>query len=364
MYFKPNQLNDWFSALTLIVNSNYQLLLNISTKLASYAPIQTAPLVTTYFSIMVSALLPLLFGKIANDHGASLVVTILSVIVIAIAPMTFEIYATSTNIQWYCGAIIFALLFVKLDSIPWLTLAIILSFLCGLTGVPSVIITPAFFLIWLFNKSRGHLYIAITLLACTAIQAVVVIGIDNPARVFTTSPRLLLLPSLLHSVLGFWLTPNIVQAVGKTALVTANFIAITVFSGLILGAIVWINEPRLRYMAALALIVGIGAAIVQTFGSLGDPIYLLGGPANGGRYYFVSTCAITIAIMLSSTNKTAVPAIILTSAIIVQGIGTFAPAWVPFSSGPSWTDGINKCKTTTCTFDIWPSGLTVELNND
>ncbi len=361
MYFRDVQNGGWLNALTLIENSNFQLLTNIFTKISSYVDIRYAPFVTTYLSAGFSLLLPICIGRIAKEYKLHVTYLYLAVVYLAVAPMSYEIFATSTNIQWYCGAIMFVCLFLKEEDKMMTSFLLVVALLCGLTGIPSVILAPAFLIVFVARRTKLHLYIALVLIFCTAIQATIVLGLDNPSRHFTTSPRLLILPSLLHSVFGYWLAPESVRSLGTTAIAAANFIPIALASGLIITSLFLLNDRKVRFLAALIILVGFGTAIVQTFGALGNPLDLLGGPTNGGRYYFVSTVAMTLTIMLSATDRKYAPMALLSCAVFAQGIAAYAPSWAIFSSGPSWINSVNQCQNNPCSVDIWPTGLKAEI---
>src|SRR5690606_33170704 len=120
-------------------------------------------------SATYSLILPFVVGVYAKEYKIPLPALFLGVTYLSLAHMTYEIFASSTNIQWYCGAIMFVCLFLKTDSKGITIFLLIVAVLCGLTGIPSVILTPAFFAVWAVRRSNFHLIIGFALLICTAI---------------------------------------------------------------------------------------------------------------------------------------------------------------------------------------------------
>ncbi len=130
----------------------------------------------------------------------------------------------------------------------------------------------------------------------------------------------------LHSVLGFVMTPFVVKAIGTVALDWHNFIAIGMLCASLTLVFIRATDARHRVDVLVVLTAGMFAAVVQTFGALGDPYFLLGGEANGGRYYLVSTCALILAIMLASVHRPRAMACVLGISLLVQGVASYSPA--------------------------------------
>lgn len=361
IYLHAVQHADWVEVLSFTANSNYQLAANVLAKLSSYAPLVYAPFVTTYLSVAIASVLVVLFAQVAVERGIHPLLLLLSVGCLALAPMSYEVFASATNIQWYCGAIVLTLLALRLQSRRSVAFACVCALLCGLSGLPSVILMPAFVAVGVLRKSRPHMLLAVILLACVALQVYVLLATGTGGRLFTTSPRLLLLPVALHSVLGFVMTPFVVKAIGTVALDWHNFIAIGMLCASLMVVFISSTDSRHRVDVLIVLTAGMFAAVVQTFGALGDPYFLLGGEANGGRYYLVSTCALILAIMLASVHRPGAMACVLGLSLLVQAVASYSPAWRLFSTGPAWADEVAKCQSDPCQLTVWP-GMQVSLS--
>ncbi|SMD10828.1 hypothetical protein [Rhizobium sp. RU36D] len=361
IYLHAVQHADWVDVLSFTANSNYQLAANVLAKLSTYAPLVYAPFVTTYLSVAVASILVVVVAQVAIERGVHPLLLLLAVGCLALAPMSYEVFASATNIQWYCGAIVLMLLALRLQSRRWVVFACVCSFLCGLSGLPSVILMPAFIAVGVVRKSRPHLLLAVILLACVAVQAYVLLATGTGGRQFTTSARLLLLPVALHSMLGLVMTPFVVKAIGTVALDWPNFIAIGMLCATLTLVLIRSTDSRNRIDVVLILAAGIGAAVVQTFGALGDPYFLLGGEANGGRYYLVSTSALILTIMLASVHRPRAMACVLGLSLLVQAVASYSPAWRLFNTGPAWAEEVAKCQVDPCQLVVWP-GMQVSLS--
>lgn len=360
-YFGPLRDAGFGEALAYTFHSNYQLLVNVLTKAASFAPLSTAPFVTTYAALLITGLLPLLTARIIRQIGGGAVLSCVAAAVLAVLPMTFEIYGSTTNIQWICGASIFLLLFVRIDGRVLAAAALIWAVVCGLSGLPSVILFPAFFVVALVTRSKAHMFIGIALLACAVFQASLVMQGTDQTREFILAPTPLLFPSILQSIYGFWLTPEVTLGIGRSLEKGAyqNSIPLLATAIAVVASIVLSARENHRYAAAFAILVGFCAAFVQTFGSLGSPFDFLGGNA-GGRYYFVSSVSLIVALLLASKDRPMVVGAVLAVAVISHVVSAQFGEWGKFRDGPSWRDQVAECEGP-CRIEVWPPAFVVEL---
>jgi len=155
----------------------YLLSATLPTTFAANAlPLEAGPWVTTLaaFAVLLVALVIILFGR-------SLVWTTPSRRLVACAVVLFapsavgEVWLNSTNSQVYCGLIALCILCEDLENASRRRIAIytVLVALCGLSGVYTAFLFPAFAYRWLWHRSLAVGALALTVAATAATQVAV-----------------------------------------------------------------------------------------------------------------------------------------------------------------------------------------------
>ncbi|MEB2848287.1 hypothetical protein [Endobacterium cereale] len=359
LYYTHMQHLHWVDALAFTANSNFQVLINLLVSLSIAVPLSFAPAVTTWGSIILSLALPYSVARAAKDNEADPVASILVVAVLASAGMTFEIFGSATNIQWYAGATLFFAIFWKFKSARPSTPMTVFVLAYGFSGVPAAMLFPAFVVMGVARKSPTHLFIAAVLMMATALQVLTILGTPT-GREFDHRFSVIVLPTVLQSILGFWVTPSITSMIGGAVLTSADKISLLLASSLILSFPV-VTAKRTKATIAFALLVGLAASLTQTLGAGGNALELL-RPFSGGRYFFISTSAVATSFLLLSGSNPNAARIPLVCALMVSVMGWYSSDWIGFTQGASWTKAVAQCKETPCTLPVWP-GLQMTVDS-
>jgi hypothetical protein len=147
-----------------------------ATLAARLLPVEAAPYATTYAAL---AILSVVFALVV--FGRSLlwndpVRKALACAVVLLAPSSLgEVWLNSTNSQIYCGLISLCILCedLRLASPRRIAVYVLLLLFCGLSGVYTAFLCPAFFWKLWYERSRGALAVASTAALATAVQVVV-----------------------------------------------------------------------------------------------------------------------------------------------------------------------------------------------
>jgi hypothetical protein len=250
------------------------------------------------------------------------------------------------------------------------------AIVCGLSGVPSCILAPGFLLRAALSRSRPHLIIGLILAGCAIIELSVFFThqIDTN-RSFPRDSQLLLLPTLLQTILVPLFGVAAVGYLGSH--IRADLPALGLWAiggGAIALALVatvcataWRGD-RSRHAVIITLLwLWFTASVINTFGSFGDPVDLIGS-WPGGRYYLLGAVAFALLLALCTdvANRTAACAAIAALWVIVaaSAVSDFGGRWHSFISagGPSWRHEVERCGTQRpCQVRIWPAGWTFNL---
>ena len=164
-------VSSFLEKLTYVYKGHLEILSSFAAMLASYAKIKMAPLVTTYFGLLIELVLAFLIVCFREDLKFRLLPALLICVLLVISPCASEHYLNTLNSQWLTSAIL--LLIINLPAkrlekhpISCVTAASVL----GLSGVPAASLAPIALLYALAWRSRPHLLIALALASCCAIQ--------------------------------------------------------------------------------------------------------------------------------------------------------------------------------------------------
>lgn len=360
VYFNAIKGLDWFHAVSFSAKSNVQILTNILVSVSTAVSASWAPHVTTYGSILIACGLPYSMARAARDNAIDPLTVIIGSALVASVPMSFEIFGTSTNVQWYSAAALFFVIFWRFESPTPSIWLMPLAILYGWSGVPAAMLFPAFVVVGFARNSRPHIIIAGVLLAASLIQLHAITNGPTMTRQFVHYPSVLVFPTVLPSILGLWMSPSLMAALGSQVLTLADKLSLVAISAVILSLPVKLAAGT-RLPALFALFVGFCASLTQTFAAVDDATKFI-MPVTGGRYYLISTSAIIMAFMFASiSNKWLVRSVLLL-ALVVNVSGWYSRDWSVFTVGREWSDVLNECSQPTCTLPIWPEGWSVEID--
>jgi len=165
----------------------YSIIPNFATYFSTLVPLEYAPIVTTFIAFLVQVLpFYLIFINKAIFFDSSLKKFIASLIVLFVA-QTGPIWLNTISSQFHFIVILFIIMLDDKSKILKSTKNIyfILVFLSGMSGIPSNILTPFFFLKYLKSKLKTNLYLFIILVFTTLIQIGFILGSNGLQRVNT-----------------------------------------------------------------------------------------------------------------------------------------------------------------------------------
>lgn len=351
----------------LVANGNFQILTNLGAYLASLTPTIYAPYVTTGFALFFEFLVVVFFIKLLEEGKFRFEGSFLIAIFWAMAVPRYETGLTTTNVQWTCAVITLLLLLTDGYMSKYAQfLVYLLIILCGLTGVPSLIMLPAFFIVAFLQKSRFHFICGILLTACLFIHVPIILLSDHSGRSFMVGLKLLFSPMFLQTAVVPLAGIQIGDLIGD-ALRAGGDVSRGAFAGaagifffyFIVCIFCASSATHFSHVFCLASI-WIGAAIVQTLGALGDPIGLISA-AGGARYYLTSLFSSVLLLALGTASDKRGTRILSTSALFVLVAMAFLQPKVDnslssFLTGPSWSAQIRACESSNCEVTVWPGG--------
>ena len=358
-------------------NSNFQLPVNLITLVATYFSIEWWPTVTTYLSMGIWLFAALFLRELLSRNRVSLHIQYIAFLVIFTVPSSYEIWLTSTNLQWVFGFVAF-LIFLDFEPRSSASFWFRLSFisLAATSGIPATILSPAYIFKGLMNNSPFFISSGIFLGCGALIQISVIFMAGGTGRdIAILSPELLqatFLQCILAPVAGVPLVDHIGHFIRDKSSFQSTVILFYVFALLIIS-LFWSTTRGFAgsYKAWACLLVGIFVVLVQASAPIGGQQGLVSA-AGGARYFYVGTSAIIIALALASSpckrNGKGFRAI-WGALLIVQAVNLFGTEWNAFfREGPRWEKQVKKCRqiqpsssSQTCTLDIWPNGWKIKV---
>lgn len=369
MYYAPLQDQGFFSASSLVVNGNFQLLTNWGAYFATWVPASYAAHVTTYLGLGVMICMVCIMGLIATQHQWSTPTFLISVAVLALLPHGYEIYLSTTNVQWVCSVCIFLMIAMKGDDLGKVpqTMFYGLALLSGLTGVCSAMLAPAFLLRRWVLPSVFHTRIGWLLSGCALFQLLVILNSPHPGRSFITDPFFLTFPLLLQSIwsplLGAaavdkWIVQINQAGWSDSWLLSIYALSLCVIGFSVVAARMALEKSPLPY---LLLACWLGVSILNAFGALGGPWNLISGWI-GGRYFFLGAVAFILLLGFAASSPSSTPskfALFLLITMLLAGIGqVYWGTWKNLLTlGPAWQTVVEQCQgVRPCRVGVWPGG--------
>lgn len=291
-YYANLQDATLLQALVFVNRGNYQLLTNLFVYFASLFPAQWAAHVTTYLGLAVAALNIALLGLFSAQSNWHLSKTVLVLVAMALFTQGYEVYLSTTNVQWLCAlSLLFVCVLDLTNAKPrHLAALYVWTAVCGLTGVPSVILSPIFLARRFAAPSQPHFQIGLILFVCAIVQAAVLVSHEHPDRAFSPDGLLLTFPLLVQTILsplaGGDLSEDILRFVRQDGQI-ARFLMLFCALGLVAAfAVTQAYKAAANKLVPLILIVlWIWVTTVQIFGSLPPSDSLVSAWLHG-RYFF------------------------------------------------------------------------------
>jgi hypothetical protein len=341
-------------------SGSYQLFTNIIVYLSTKVSVLNAPFVTTYLSYALQLIVVVQISLFAKAYQVSRINTIFLVAAWALLPQTFEVWMTSTNVQWVAGVSVLLIIMMPYHWIEqnWKGIGAWYA-LCGLSGVPAAIVAPVVFLRAIVNRSRRMLVVATILGSCATFQAIILMTSGTSAlRTYPKDPITLGMPLFFQTVLSPIFSIDFASTLGQgggTTLLGVFLLGSGVIA--IVVSVAWIAIRN--QIVLICLFAWMFVTLIQTFGGLGPEKFMSG--IAGSRYFlFGSMC---LCIMLAWGTKAQITslkviAICLLAFITISGVvNTLNPAMRFLFDGPSWSTQIRACpEAKPCHVSIWPGG--------
>lgn len=361
-------------AFTLVANGNYQLVTNLAVAAALAVPARWAAHVTTGIALAIALLVIVLVSQLSLERNWSRSSLAPAVMLLALLPLGYEVYLTSTNLQWLCSAtmLLLALLRVHQWTRGAQVLAMTWTALCALSGVPAVMLAPILLLASRVHRSKSHVALAFILAAGAVVQLGVILAHEHTDRAVSVDAFFLTVPALLQAVLapvvGGDAIATLASAVNDGA--TAVVEALIVFG---IGTAAWlISRLRITEGGGFVAIVVAAALLcicLNIFGAVGARETFI-SPFAGGRYFYLAAvCWILLWAALANDPN---PVLRTLGLVVILG-GLLAnardigpqSAWRQFLvTGPSWKAVVEQCGAQRpCQVLVWPPamGLTFPL---
>jgi hypothetical protein len=155
----------------------FKLWTNISTTTASFFSFNDAKLITTYFSLLSYIIIFLLIYNLNSELFINLRYKIFAIFIVLLSPpMTPEIWMGSAHTREYFGILSFILIFYnpQYQSTFNKIIVNIFIFVSGLSSVWAVVLTPVYFIKFIFIKSKKNLSSFFSSLAASIIQVLII----------------------------------------------------------------------------------------------------------------------------------------------------------------------------------------------
>ena len=382
MFYPYCRSHPMLECLSYLHTGYYQLLTDAFTFFASKAPLLYGPTVTTFCAIVLHMTIVYQLILFARGYEVSRLSTVLLVAAWALLPQTFEVWMSATNAQWVIGVSMLLILATPtflLEDRRKIVLA--WTAVCGLSGIPGVLLAPLFFIRAAWEKSR-LLWLVTTLLGLCAIVQLIVLKIhfrEVPAyfqthgleRHYADTPLLLISPTLLQTIIAPLLSTKVATPIGialrdpdraQFVFFILSVVGFGVF--ILILAMAWSGKHR--FVASLIATAWLFVSFVQTFGALGNSLDLLSG-WFGGRYFLFGAMCLCLLLALGTKAASHVVAVTTTAMlgliILVGAVQAQLAVWPRvYRSGPSWRDQVNACPANSvCHVVIWPTGWSVDI---
>lgn len=359
--YYPLALERGVAFLWSTVNGNFQFLENLFVWLSTLVDVSLAPTITTYLALFVMGLVTMQLFSALTDYGVSIFVALLAVSAWTMMSPMPEIMASATNVQWMTAMSVMALGIQKKNSWKFHT-KILASFwvvICGISGVPTIMLTPLMLLIAFITRSKIDKLFSALLIACAALNILVVFSanaLENRTLIFDLKQSII--PTLNHVVFSSLMGVEWAAKLARSYNLSTGYflIGIALSTSLFAWLIRSSELPKLSLVLAFG---GIYISILQTIFSLGDQTAHLSllYPAYGARYYASGCMALICLFALLKDKKIST---IFLGFIIAHSFPYMYQESLQQSKFPSWSQDIKNCPEL-CTIHIWPPNWTMQI---
>jgi hypothetical protein len=341
------------------------VLTNAAVLLAGVAPIEYAPLVTTFIGFGAQLLLAALILFWHERIGIDLPLAAMAAAVLAVLPHAGEITANTTNLQWIAAALSAVILIDRSDGTTRAQIfCCCVLFVGGLSGVAPALLIPAFILKWALDKSRASTFQTLSLAAAALLVMAVALltAHQPPQRTFSIDPNLYLGIISAQNVVTEFVGFNASVFVSKLYIDAPNsmlalFLKIASFTVLAVIFVIGISIGQTRRTSLLLFVAYWCSILVGIFGSLGAHNLL----APIGRYFFAPNVMMLL-LLAHLGSKLARPVVIALFVwlVVVHSLPSAIPGI--FFEGPSWREQIqSRGIPGPAAIKIWPAGWAVTL---
>jgi hypothetical protein len=363
-----NALQTGNSPITLVVNGNYQLILNLSAYAATLASARWAPAATTYFGLLIALGCVLLICKVSIENEWRLSKTALVAAVLALVAQGYEVYLSGTNSQWLCPLSLLLIGMLSLRDKSRLANVCLYTWVtvCAFSGVPSSLMAPVLLLRGIAYRSPRHTCAGIILGVGAIVQIAVIALHPHPDRSFHPTLLLMTAPWLLQTVCSPLATAGWTEhLIALLRLKQSAFLLAMAYVVLLTVAafalVAGYRGSRYKAPAVALAATWIFVPTIQVFGALGAPDGLISG-WNSGRYFFIGVASFILLLGFAANSSSQIlrwPASALL--ILALGAGVYQVnhgSWKSFMlHGPSWRDEVRACGDhRPCPVQAWPGG--------
>ncbi len=366
LYFKSIYESSLFEGLFFIPRYTAEyitLSVNIPLTLAARLfPIEYAPAVSTYFSLLI-LLIPFAIVLWGNSHlWDTPIKKLLVCLIILLAPTSTdaEIWLNTINLQIHCGIISVCLLFEKLDPVSlsqrkrWLYRLLLIF--CGLSGPYTMFLSLVFLLKAWHEKSRESLWFFLIVFLTSSVQATLFLIINHLDMVSPTkisqfdwikAPIYIFNYHLMTPLLGLWVRLGAnVEDFMITGKLQGTLLLMVCLATIITTAIVFyfLTRSRTSIYRLILLVAFLSVSLLTTYGSMRGLPY--------GRYAVIPGILFLLLILDNvrfswKLDFKSLFLLTLLSISLVMGFTTFKAKeyWMAYIEGtPKWTDEMAQWK--------------------
>ena len=363
---------SFFEAIRYTYLGSFLGLTNLTVWLATLAPLEYAPAVTTTIALAFHTAVAFQIASVARAYRLSLAASLLLVAAWALVPQSYEVWLSATNLQWIAGV---SMLFVFALPEPVLAtrpiLAPVWAAMCGLAGIPGVLVAPFFILRAVEEKSKTLWTIGLVSGACAFVHLLAIWLTAMPGRQYPSDWSVLVLPALLQSVIAPLMTAEFANGLAQAIRRVLPGADGALFGTFVLAAAIirtaFASSSRSRAASLTTSVAGLWVlvSLIQTFGSLGNPRDLISG-LGGARYFLFGSMVLCLFLAwgtTSSDRSLRTQAFALLVVVSLAGVvQRYTSPSIDFTmSGPSFRDQVRACRASAkpvCRVFLWPRSAT------
>jgi hypothetical protein len=370
VFFKDLFTRSIIGAIVYEYKGTVQVLTAMPVWIATRAPLSTVPYILTYFGFSVLCIVFFQLYAWARSIRLASINFLVLLVAWMFIPETYEVWASTVNVQWICSLSILLILLTDRESLS--SNILMWSFwvlLCGLTGVPSCMLAPIFIVRAILDRSKPHAFLGLILSLCSIVQLIFILRSGLPERHFSFSLVDILVAPFLQTILVpsfgaksvFLVMTSIFDVREDYAgwrSISFTFLLFIFFLYLFVRSKKYLSD---KAIAATAYVVSswLLVSFLNVVGSLGGNLLL---PYGSGRYFFFGASCFCLLLGLALAAKSKIVrtvAMIWLTLVAMVGVSQrFFATWpAVYMSGPSWQNQIQSCPPNQpCLIKVWPGG--------